>query len=207
MGLPLVSEHQENACAGGIDCDGRLSVSPHTFTGGMETQPSGGLTDLVPFLESDVGSVCFSRISPLPAVVFIDREVQPSGSGCSSPYLARCATLCISSNPPNSANSPQDSSWISHSTFGGAELAGETMVTRCYADSSRGNLDACPGDRISFFSCKGRFGMRIQIDFSCVSGRCRARITVQGLQCQGTSYNPKFKSTFYQECLRGCWIF
>lgn len=74
-------------------------------------------------------------------MVLLDREVQPVGSGCTSTYLVRPDTPCLSPDPSNSANSPQDTSRAPQDTPSGTELARETMVRNVMQTSQWGAME------------------------------------------------------------------
>jgi len=84
----------------------------------------------------------FRDLNPLRPVVLLDREVQPVGSGCISTCLAKSSTLCLSPEPINSANSPQNSSREPQDAPRGTELARETFVSNVMPASQWGALES-----------------------------------------------------------------
>lgn len=92
--------------------------------------------------QSKCGSLRFGGVNTLLSVVLMDRKVQSVRSGCTSTHLARSTTLCLFSNSPNSANSPQDTERTLQGALSGTKLSGETMVPIVIQTSQRGTLES-----------------------------------------------------------------
>lgn len=142
VGFPSIGKHQGDVCTRGFECGGRFLVPSQTLTGRVVAQSGGSSDDLASIWQSNCGSLRFGGVNTLPSVVLMDRKVQPIGSGCTSTHLARSTTLCLSSNSPNSANSPQNTERTLQGALSGTKLAGETTVPIVIQTSQGGTLES-----------------------------------------------------------------
>ncbi len=142
VGFPSIGKHQSDVCTGGFERGGRFLVPSQTLTGRVEAQSGGSSDDLASIWQSKRGSLRLEGVNTLPSVVLMDDTVQPIGSGCTSTHVARSTTLCLSSNYPNSAESPQDIERTLQGALSGTKLARETMVPLLYKLLRGGTLES-----------------------------------------------------------------
>ncbi len=128
VGFPSIGKHQSNVCTRGFEHGGRFLVPSQTLARRVEAQSGGSSNDLASIWQSKRGSLRLEGVNTLPSVVLMDGTVQPVGSGCTSTHVARSTTLCLYSNSPNSAKSPQDTERTLQGALSGTKLARETMV-------------------------------------------------------------------------------
>ncbi len=141
LGLPSVGEYQSNAHPRSDTYGGRFLVTPQTSIGGVETQPRGGVKDMAAVWQSRSGPLCLGSIDPVPPLVFTSRKIQSSGSGCSSPRLARSITVCLSPYTIDLGNCSQSPSGTPQATASSARLARETLVSSDVQALRRGALE------------------------------------------------------------------
>ncbi len=141
LGLPSVGEYQSNAHPRSDKYGGRFLVTPQTSVGGVETQPRGNGEDMAAVWQSGSGPLCLGSIDPVPPLDFTSRKIQSSGSGCSSPRLARSVTVCLSPYTIDLGNCSQSPSGKPQATASSAKLARETLVSSDVQALRRGALE------------------------------------------------------------------
>ncbi len=92
--------------SGNTEPRGRFSVETEAQAGGMDVEPSDGIPDLGSVWQSAGGSLCFSRVIPVPALV-LPEFPDDSGHRCVHPPMAECKSVCISANKADSGSTMQ----------------------------------------------------------------------------------------------------
>ncbi len=92
--------------SGNTEPRGRFSVETEAQAGGMDVEPSDGIPDLGSVWQSAGGSLCFSRVIPVPALV-LPEFPDDSGHRCVHPPVAECKSVCISANKADSGSTMQ----------------------------------------------------------------------------------------------------
>ncbi len=90
--------------SGNTETCGRFSVE--TQPGGVDVEPSDGIPDLGSVWQSGGGSLCFSRVIPVPALV-LPEFPDDSGHRCVRPPVAECQSVRVSANKADSGSTMQ----------------------------------------------------------------------------------------------------
>ncbi len=91
--------------SGNTEPCGRFSVEAEAQAGGMDVEPSDGVPDLGSVWQSGGGPLCFSRVIPVPTLV--PEFPDDSGHRCVRPPLAKCQSVCVSTNKADSGSTMQ----------------------------------------------------------------------------------------------------
>ncbi len=92
--------------SGSTEPGGRFSVETEAQARGMDVEPSDGIPDLGSVWQSGGGPLCFSRVSPVPALV-LPEFPDDSGHRCIRPPMAECQSVCVSANKADSGSTMQ----------------------------------------------------------------------------------------------------
>ncbi len=92
--------------SGNTEPYGRFSVEAEAQAGGMDVEPSDGIPDLGSVWQSGSGSLCFSRVIPVPGLV-LPEFPDDSGHRCIRPPVAKCQSVCVSANKADSGSTMQ----------------------------------------------------------------------------------------------------
>ncbi len=94
------------SCSGNTEPCGRFSVETEAQAGGMDVEPSDGIPDLGSVWQSGGGTLCFSRVIPVPALV-LHEFPDDSGHRCVRPSMAECQSVRVSTNKADSGSTMQ----------------------------------------------------------------------------------------------------
>ncbi|KAL0148641.1 hypothetical protein M9458_056081, partial [Cirrhinus mrigala] len=147
---PLESEVAQIATwrsySGGAELCSRCALTPAYSFWRMETPSPGGPADLEPIWGSSDRSVCFSRIRPLPVVLFPDR-----GSPRPGTQLAPGTNqVCLSPSEPPCTDPVQDPGGRGAGLAGCALLAHPDLVRGTHAPRDSPSLEDSPEEGPSF---------------------------------------------------------
>ena len=107
----------------------RLPLPAQTPTGRVAASPRGGGRHLGSFRTGRSGPLCLRRVDSLSSLVLLDRGLQPSRAGCSSPRMAEGVALRLSPSTPDLADTSESPSAGPQASAGGPLLAGEDLVS------------------------------------------------------------------------------
>ncbi len=85
---------------------GRLRDETETQAGVMDVEPSDGIPDLGSVWQRGGGTLCFSIVIPVPALV-LPEFPDDSGHRCVRPSMAECQSVCVSANKADSGSTMQ----------------------------------------------------------------------------------------------------
>ncbi len=92
--------------SGNTEPCGRFSVETEAQAGGMDVEPSDGIPDLRSVWQSGGGTLCFSRVIPVPALV-LPEFPDDSGHRCVRPPMGECQSVRVSANKADSGSTMQ----------------------------------------------------------------------------------------------------
>ncbi|XP_073671778.1 uncharacterized protein [Paramisgurnus dabryanus] len=129
VGRATPGQPEGDVFAWGAESGGRLTLPLQASAGRVAASSGCGPQHLGHLRQGRGGSLCLRGIDPLPPLVLLDGEEQPSGPGCSRTRLARGSPLCFSTNPSDSSNTAESPPAGSQATVGSPLLAGKNMVS------------------------------------------------------------------------------